>query len=209
VIGFSGIGALGILALQIAKAMVRSLIHSFALSDLQGLKVVGVDVRDKPLQLADSLKLKPDLLLNASEVSAEEGAKMVEKLRPDGWDHGPGCDGMSHLHSRLTSVAIVNLNTSEAGLKYVRTLIRNHGTLVMTAGPMNVTFSMLDFIFKQINVFGTQNGSGQDLRETVELCSKFGIQSSLKLYRLEEDSLRDMVADTEAAEWSGKAVVII
>jgi D-arabinose 1-dehydrogenase-like Zn-dependent alcohol dehydrogenase len=74
---------------------------------------------------------------------------------------------------------------------------------------MNATFSMLDLIFKQITIFGTQNGSGQDLREVVALCSKHGIESSLRLYRLEEDSLRDMIAHTEAPEWSGKAVVVI
>jgi hypothetical protein len=60
---------------------------------VQGLKVVGIDVRDGPLDLAGSLKLKPDLLLNASVTPAEEGARMVEGLRPSGWDRGPGCDG--------------------------------------------------------------------------------------------------------------------
>jgi D-arabinose 1-dehydrogenase-like Zn-dependent alcohol dehydrogenase len=109
----------------------------------------------------------------------------------------------------LTLAAIVNLNTSEASLIYVRALVRNHGTLVMTAGPMNSTFSMMDFIFKQITVFGTQNGSGQDLREAVALCTEHDISSTLKLYRLEEDSLRDMVASTHDAGWSGKAVVVI
>lgn len=103
----------------------------------------------------------------------------------------------------------MNLNTSEEGLAYVRVLVRNHGTLVMTAGPFNSTFSMMDFIFKQITVFGTQNGSGQDLRETIELCTKHSIQSSLRLYRLEEESLSDMVADTHKPDWSGKAVVVV
>jgi hypothetical protein len=55
--------------------------------------VVGIDIREGPLTLASSLKLKPDLLLNASEVTSEAGARMVEQLRPDGWDRGAGCDG--------------------------------------------------------------------------------------------------------------------
>jgi len=88
-------------------------------------------------------------------------------------------------------------------------MVRNHGTLVMTAGPPIASFSMLDFIFKQLNVFGTQNGSGQDLRETIELCTQHSIQSSLKLYKLDEESLREMVAGTHEAGWSGKAVVVI
>jgi len=88
-------------------------------------------------------------------------------------------------------------------------MVRNHGTLVMTAGPSIASFSILDFIFKQLNVFGTQNGSGQDLRETIELCTRHSIQSSLKLYKLDEDSLRDMVAGTHEAGWCGKAVVVI
>ena len=79
----------------------------------------------------------------------------------------------------------------------------------MTAGPLNSSFSMLDFIFKQITVFGTQNGSGIDLREAIELCTKHSIESSVKLYRLDEESLKDMVADTHKEDWSGKAVVII
>lgn len=68
---------------------------------------------------------------------------------------------------------------------------------------------MLDLIFRQINIFGTQNGSGQDLREAIQLCTRHSIQSSLKLYKLNEESLRDMVAGTHDAGWSGKAVVII
>jgi hypothetical protein len=63
--------------------------------DCQGLKVVGIDVRQGPLSLASSLPLKPDLLLDASQVTSEQGAKLVEQLRPDGWDRGPGCDGES------------------------------------------------------------------------------------------------------------------
>jgi hypothetical protein len=57
--------------------------------------VVGIDIREGPLTLASSLKLKPDLLLNASEVTSEAGARMVEQLRSDGWDRGAGCDGES------------------------------------------------------------------------------------------------------------------
>lgn len=103
----------------------------------------------------------------------------------------------------------MNLNQSEAGLVYATALVRNHGTLVLTAGPPQASFSMLDLIFRQINIFGTQNGSGQDLRETIELCTQNSIESSLKLFRLEEDSLREMVEGTHAAGWSGKAVVVI
>jgi D-arabinose 1-dehydrogenase-like Zn-dependent alcohol dehydrogenase len=105
--------------------------------------------------------------------------------------------------------AIVNLNQSEAGLVYATAMVRNHGTLVLTAGPPKASISMLDLIFRQINIFGTQNGSGQDLRETIELCTQNSIESSLKLYRLEEDSLRKMIADTHDTAWSGKAVVVI
>lgn len=57
--------------------------------------MVGIDIREGPLTLANSLELKPDLLLNASQVTSEEGAKMVERLRPAGWDRGGGCDGES------------------------------------------------------------------------------------------------------------------
>jgi threonine dehydrogenase-like Zn-dependent dehydrogenase len=179
----------------------------------QGLKVVGVDIRDGPLALARSLKLQPDLLLHAGEVTAEEGAKLVERIRPDGWDRGPGCDGQSRHSLQLDlsahTEAVVNLNTSEAGLVYPSSLVRNHGTLILTAGPPKVTFSILDFIFKQLNVFGTQNGSGQDLREAIELCTEHSIRSTLRLYKLEEGSLRDMVESTHDAEWSGKAVVVV
>ena len=137
---------------------------------------------------------------------------MVERLRPDGWDRGAGCDGKCYSNvsgSTWLKAAIVNLNQSEAGLKYATGMVRNHGTLVMTAGPPTASFSMLDFIFKQLNVFGTQNGSGQDLRETIGLCTRHSIESSLKLYKLDEESLREMVAGTHEPGWSGKAVVVI
>ena len=69
----------------------------------QGLKVVGVDIRAGPLSLAGSLRLAPDLLLNAANISSTEGAKMVEQLRPQGWDRGPGCDGeCAHYCVELT-----------------------------------------------------------------------------------------------------------
>jgi hypothetical protein len=55
--------------------------------------VVGIDNRDGPLALAGSLPLKPDLLINSSRITAEDGSKMTDTLRPDGWEGNSGCDG--------------------------------------------------------------------------------------------------------------------
>jgi hypothetical protein len=60
---------------------------------LQGYKVVGIDARPEPVELAKTLKYTPDLALLASETKAEEALEKIKKMTPDkafeGIDGGP------------------------------------------------------------------------------------------------------------------------
>lgn len=63
------------------------------MADPQGLKVVGVDARPEPIEMTRAFKLAPDLLLDATETSAEEAVELIKQLRSKdyvGWD---GADG--------------------------------------------------------------------------------------------------------------------
>lgn len=63
-------------------------------NELQGLKVVGIDARDQPLESALKSHLPPDIALNARDISIEEAQEQVAKLRPDDYVGWPGVDGI-------------------------------------------------------------------------------------------------------------------
>ncbi|KAL8277614.1 hypothetical protein RQP46_010046 [Phenoliferia psychrophenolica] len=67
-IGVIGLGALGHLGVQMAKAM--------------GYIVVGVDARPEPIELAKSLVLAPDLCINAATTSVEDALTAIAALDP-------------------------------------------------------------------------------------------------------------------------------
>lgn len=64
---------------------------------MQGLKVVAIDARDAPLQLAETQRLSPDLAINAIKTTPQETLRRIDAMRPDGWDQGSGVDGESQL----------------------------------------------------------------------------------------------------------------
>lgn len=90
----SGLGALGHLGVQIAKAQVRSFAPASHVELMcQGLKVAGIDARPEPIEMVRGFKLAPDLILDATKTTAEEAVKEIVKLRPDDYDGWDGADG--------------------------------------------------------------------------------------------------------------------
>ncbi len=94
VLAISGMGALGMLGVQMAKTMVSADRGAIVLSFLlQGIKVVGIDAREGPCKAAASVKYKPDIIVNATETPAEEVVAQIDALRNEDWDLGHGADG--------------------------------------------------------------------------------------------------------------------
>ena len=121
VIAISGLGALGGLGMEMAKCMVRliaaerangqgsfggkvpiardtmkfSSVLQMRGADMQGLKVVGLDARDGPVEAAKSSRYPGDILVNPTKVPVEEVVKQVQAAREPGFDYGEGVDGES------------------------------------------------------------------------------------------------------------------
>jgi hypothetical protein len=61
------------------------------------LKVVGIDARPEPIDLAKNCALPPDIVLDASKTSVEQAQEQIAKLRPDDYVGWPGVDGKFQL----------------------------------------------------------------------------------------------------------------
>lgn len=66
---------------------------------IQGYKVVGIDARKEPIELAGQLKYPPDLLLNATEIKAEDALKKVAEL-----DKEKPFEGLDGKHAACVEV---------------------------------------------------------------------------------------------------------
>lgn len=99
------------------------------------------------------------------------------------------------------------LNSAPAAVPYAINIIRPHGLIIYTSGPPVVEMGVLDFIWKDITAIGTQNGTAQDMLDMANICVAKGIKSTIRPYEFEEGAMNRMLADVQAPEWSGKAVV--
>jgi len=180
ILGMSGLGALGHLGVQMAKAM--------------GLKVVGIDARPEPVELAEKLKLSPDLTIDASKTSVQDALREIKKLRPDdyfGWD---GVDAMI-----LTADPV-------ASHRYGLDLTRRHGLVVVVCQPPKFEFTFNDFIFRDLTIVGHLHGNEDDLQETVDLVSEHGIVVEVNRFGLEEhEKMVDSLGDEKR---KGKSVLV-
>jgi D-arabinose 1-dehydrogenase-like Zn-dependent alcohol dehydrogenase len=110
----------------------------------------------------------------------------------------------------LSFTAVIICTDAPQGLAYARDLVADHGTLVIIAGNVeNMKFTWLDFLNRDLKIKGTLSGNGSDLKECVELCAKYGVESSLTVYMFEEEEMNRMVQDCKQPGWAGKAVVTI
>ncbi|WWD06726.1 hypothetical protein V865_004821 [Kwoniella europaea PYCC6329] len=176
----SGLGGLGSLGVQIAKA--------------KGLKVIGADVNQHAHDYLLTLpqKFKPDLLLNPKYDKAQDLSLKTGALRNEGYDSFDGVD------------AAIICTDSPSAMPYALSLLRPHSKLLLSAGPMDLHFSLLDFVFKDITVLGTLNGNRDQLKETVELCAQEGIKSNISIERWDEGKGVERIMSGHAR---GKGVV--
>lgn len=96
-----------------------------------------------------------------------------------------------------------------SALPYAISILKPFSTLMLTAAPVEPVFHMGQFVFRGLNVVGDKNGTGQDLQEVADLCVQYGIRSDVHAYELTDASLTQLIHDTHAPGWSGKAVVLI
>lgn len=171
-------GGLGNLGLQFAEAM--------------GLRTIGVDAADGPLELAKSLGTKATIIDARSTPAGDAAQKLgKEDNKSDRADMGVD--------------AVIILPESQAGFDYGVQLLRNHGICVVVSFPENgFQVSARDLVFRDISVVGTMLGTRSSLQEMVAFASKHNIKAVTKTYSLER--LNDLVDEYNKGE-GGKLVV--
>ena len=121
-------GGLGNLGLQFAQAM--------------GLRTIGVDAADGPLELARSLKTDATIV-DARSVSAQD---LVENIGAEDQKTDPADFGVG---------AAVILPESQASFDYGVKLLRNHGVCCVVSFPeQGFNVSARDLVFRDISVIG-------------------------------------------------------
>lgn len=174
VLAISGLGALGHIGVQMAKAM--------------GLFVVGIDARPGPLELCAGLALAPDVLIDASKTSAEEAVALIDKKvkstfseeRPSGVD-GESSSLATHPPTPrpadpLTITAVVVTAEVPPALRFAFDITKRHGTYVLVSQPEELRIPFRELIFKNVTVVGSLQGNGADLQETIEFVTQHDIQ---------------------------------
>ncbi|KAK4545297.1 hypothetical protein LTR36_003477 [Oleoguttula mirabilis] len=153
-------GGLGHLGLQFASAM--------------GLRTIGVDAADGPLQLAKSLGT--DALI--VDARYEDANTIVEGLGKE--------DGKTdRLDMGLDAVII--LPEGQAGFDFGMSLLRNHGTCVVVSFPeKGFNVSARDLVFRDIKVIGSLVGSNATLREMLDFAAEHKVRAVIKTYPLAE-----------------------
>ncbi|KAI0097314.1 alcohol dehydrogenase-like protein [Nemania sp. FL0031] len=171
-------GGLGHLGLQFAIKM--------------GLKVLGVDNADAPLQLARSLQTGARIVdarvEDADDVAIELGK---EDGKLDKGDMG------------LDSVII--LPESQNAFDYGFDLLKNHGKCVLVSFPeKGFHVSSWDIVFRQISLVGSLVGSNKTLKEMLQFAAEHKVKAVVRTFPLSK--LNDLVAEYHKGE-GGKLVV--
>jgi propanol-preferring alcohol dehydrogenase len=177
-------GGLGHLGLQYAVAM--------------GLRVVGVDAAEKPLEVAksvvesfgagDRVRMVDSRVETAVDVVAKLGAQDGVKDRGQ-----QGCD------------AVIVLPESQAAFDYSMTLLKNHGKLVVVSFPENgFHISAHDVVFRDISIVGSLVGSNKLLQEMMSFSAKHNIRAVCKTYPL---SGLNVLVEQYHASGGGKLVI--
>ncbi|KAK8843346.1 hypothetical protein IAR55_007002 [Kwoniella newhampshirensis] len=180
ILAISGLGALGHLGVQMAKAM--------------GLKVVGIDARPEPIAMTKGLNLAPDLLIDATKTEADAAKKQIADLREDGYVGWDGAD--------VTIIAADALPAQS----YAAQITRRHGHLILVAQPPQLQFDFRNFIFQDLTLSGSLHGNEVNLKETVELVDKFGIISDLSRFKIGQHE--EMVDSVHREGRKGKSVLV-
>ncbi|KAK4160585.1 chaperonin 10-like protein, partial [Cladorrhinum sp. PSN259] len=173
-------GGLGHLGLQFAEKM--------------GLTVLGVDVVDKPLELAKSVvkngstKIVDARVVEAKDVVTEIGVEDGKKDRED-----MGLD------------AVIILPESQKAFDYGVELLRRHGKCVVVSFPeKGFHFSARDVVFRDISIVGSLVASNKVLREMIQFAADHDVRASIRTFPLSK--LNELVQEYLKGE-GGKLVV--
>ncbi|KAF4824732.1 alcohol dehydrogenase [Colletotrichum siamense] len=156
-IGIVGIGGLGHIGTQLAKAM--------------GYKVVAIDVKQSALDLSASYPLKPDLTLLAT-TPAPDAVSQITQVVGGAY---PGLD------------ATVLATDAPAAFKFAAAVTRKHGTLVLLGQPdAGITMTYKDVIFRDLQLVGSLVASKEDTEELLGLVAEHGVEVKMKEWRIEQ-----------------------
>ncbi|OAA54574.1 Alcohol dehydrogenase superfamily, zinc-type [Niveomyces insectorum RCEF 264] len=189
-------GGLGHLGLQFAIKM--------------GLRVVGVDAADEPLQLARDVvaDVVADVVgAGASNANANDAAMIVDARTQASADvvaQLGQADGKTDTADAGVD-AVVLLPESQQAFDYGVGLLRNHGLCVVVSFPPDgFRISARDVVFRDISIVGSLVGSNKTLREMLDFAAQHEVQAHIKTYPLSR--LNDLVAEYEQGG-GGKLVV--
>ncbi|KAI8169009.1 alcohol dehydrogenase [Colletotrichum sp. SAR 10_70] len=156
-IGIVGIGGLGHIGTQLAKAM--------------GYKVVAIDVKQSALDLSASYPLNPDLTLLAT-TPAPDAVSQITQVVGGAY---PGLD------------ATVLATDAPAAFKFAAAVTRKHGTLVLLGQPdAGITMTYKDVIFRDLQLVGSLVASREDTEELLGLVAEHGVEVKMKEWRIEQ-----------------------
>ncbi|KAH0423575.1 hypothetical protein CcaCcLH18_12101 [Colletotrichum camelliae] len=156
-IGIVGIGGLGHIGTQLAKAM--------------GYKVVAIDVKQSALDLSSSYPLKPDLTILAT-TPAPDAVSQIAQVVGGAY---PGLD------------ATVLATDAPAAFKFAAAVTRKHGTLVLLGQPdAGITMSYKDVIFRDLKLVGSLVANREDTEELLGLVAEHGVEVKMKEWKIEQ-----------------------
>ncbi|KAF4876726.1 alcohol dehydrogenase [Colletotrichum siamense] len=156
-IGIVGIGGLGHIGTQLAKAM--------------GYKVVAIDVKQSALDLSASYPLNPDLTILATTPAPDVVSQITQVV---GGAY-PGLD------------ATVLATDAPAAFKFAAAVTRKHGTLVLLGQPdAGITMTYKDVIFRDLKLVGSLVASREDTEELLGLVAEHGVEVKMKEWKIEQ-----------------------
>ncbi|EXK81983.1 hypothetical protein FOQG_13627 [Fusarium oxysporum f. sp. raphani 54005] len=156
-IGMVGIGGLGHIGTQVAKAM--------------GYKVAAIDVKQDTLDLVASYNLKPDVCILSTDPAETSMEKITNIIKGD----YPGLD------------ATIIATDAPAAFDLAAKLTRKHGTMVLLGQPeKGIAMSYQNVIFRDINLIGSLVADTDETEELLNLVVKHKIQVNVKEWKPED-----------------------
>ncbi|KAK0716411.1 chaperonin 10-like protein [Apiosordaria backusii] len=179
-------GGLGHLGLQFAAKM--------------GLRVLGVDVADGPLQVArevaEALHEEEGLVARVVDARVIKAEDIVQEIAREDQRKDKGDMGLD---------AVIILPESQKAFDYGVSLLRTHGKCVVVSFPAEgFHVSARDVVFRDISIGGSLVGSNKVLGEMVMFAAAHNVRTRIKTYPLGQ--LNDLVLEYKKGK-GGKLVI--
>ena len=157
-----------------------------------GLRCLGVEAADGPLNLAKSLNTGARIV----DARIENAAELVRQLGSE--------DCKSDTQEQGVDASII-LAESQKAFDFGMELLKNHGKCVVVSFPENgFHISARDVVFRDISIVGSLVGSNRILREMLDFSARNNIRAVTKSFSL--SNLNDLVAQYHEGG-GGKLVV--